>query len=242
MLAHIAKSFGQLDDPAIRRVIWFGVGMAAVVFVLTWLGLSYLLDGQVSTGYAWLDGPANWLIQVLGAAAVLIMVWLFYPGLVAAFAGIFLESVADAVERRHYAALPPARDPSILEGVAIGLRFAVTTIALNLLALPFYLALPALNLVLYLVLNGWLLGRNFYEIVALRRLPPEQAASVRRMERWRLLNAGVVIALAMAVPVLNLLAPILATILMVHVFHGLKSVQMLRERSDKTLVFPNKIG
>jgi CysZ protein len=242
MLALIRRTFGQLDDPAIRSIMWFGIGVAAIVFALTWFGLAYLLQGQIATGYAWLDGPANWLIQLLGAAAVLIMVWLLYPALVSAIIGVFLERIAEAVERRHYGDLPPARDSSIAENVVIGLRFALVTIGLNLLFLPLYLALPALNLVLYLALNGWLIARNFYEVVALRRLTPAEAVTVRRAERMRLMSAGVVIALGMMVPIVNLLTPILATILMVHVFHSLRSVQEISQARHKTLVFPNKIG
>jgi uncharacterized protein involved in cysteine biosynthesis len=225
MLAMLARTFRQLDDPTIRRVIWFGVAMAALVLAATWFGLAHLLDGRVATGIAWLDGPLNQLVQLLGATAVAIMAWLFYPGLAGAFVGIFLEDVAAAVERRHYPDLPPARAQSIGEMIVVGLRFAAVTVALNLLVLPIYLLVPALNLAVFLLLNGWLLGRGFYEVVALRRLAPEPAAAVRRTGRMKLLLPGIVIALGMTVPVLNLLAPVLATILMVHVFHSLPGRQ-----------------
>ena len=220
MFATIRKTFGQLDDPTIRRVLAFGVVMAALVLAAAWYGLSWLLDGKVATGIAWLDGPLNWIVQVLGAAAVAVMAWLFYPGLVGAFAGIFLEEVAGAVERRHYPVLPAPRDISIWQATAAALRMAGTTVGLTILALPLLL-IPGLGLVAFMLLNGWLLGRGFFEIVALRRLSAAEAAGLRRTHRLKLLLPGLVIAGTMAVPVLNLLAPVLATILMVHLFHRL---------------------
>jgi len=238
----IGKTFRQLDDPMIRRVMWFSIAIAALVFALIWLGLSYLLDGQIATGYGWLDGVLNGLAQLLGAAAVLVLAWLLYPGLVGMFAGIFLEDVAAAVERRHYPDLPAARVQSVGEIIVIGLRFALVSVAVNLVALPVYLFVPAVNFLVFVLVNGWLLGRNFYEIVALRRLDPPTAKSVRRAGRLRVMAAGMATALMMAVPILNLIAPILATVLMVHVFQAMARPREIAGLDDKTLVFPNKIG
>lgn len=222
MFAVIRKTFGQLDDPTIRRVLAFAAVMAALVLAAAWYGLSWLLTGTVATGIAWLDGPLNWIAQVLGVAAVAVMAWLFYPGLAGAFAGIFLEEVAAAVERRHYPNLPVPRDISIGQATIAALRMAGTTVGLTLLALPL-LVIPGLGLVAFLLLNGWLLGRGFFEIVALRRLSPAEAAGLRRTHRLKLLLPGLIIAGAMAVPVFNLMAPVLATVLMVHLFHRLSS-------------------
>lgn len=220
MIATIRKTLGQLDDPTIRRVLAFAALMAALVLTAVWYGLSWLLSGTVATGIAWLDSVLNGAVQILGAAAVAIMAWLFYPGLVGAFAGIFLEDVAGAVERRHYAGLPEPREVSVWQATVAALRMAGTTVGLTLLALPLLLV-PGLGLVAFLLLNGWLLGRGFFEIVALRRMSAADAARLRRTHRLQLLLPGLVIAGAMAVPVLNLLAPVLATVLMVHLFHRL---------------------
>jgi uncharacterized protein involved in cysteine biosynthesis len=220
MFALVRKTFGQLDDPTIRRVLAFAAVMAALVLAASWYGLSWLLDGRVATGIAWLDTALNWGVQVLGVAAVAVMAWLFYPGLVGAFAGIFLEEVADAVERRHFPDLPAPRVVSIWQATVAALRMAGTTIGLTLLALPLLL-IPGLGVMAFLLLNGWLLGRGFFEIVALRRMNAADAARFRRSHRLKLLVPGLIIAGAMAVPLLNLVAPVLATVLMVHLFHRL---------------------
>ena len=90
-------------------------------------------------------------------------------------------------------------------------------IVLNLLALPLYL-LPGPNILIYLALNGYLLGREYFETVAQRRLGGRAVAQARRRVRLRLWVAGVLIALMLAVPLLNLIAPVLATAFMTHLF------------------------
>jgi uncharacterized protein involved in cysteine biosynthesis len=70
----------------------------------------------------------------------------------------------------------------------------------------------------FYVLNGYLLGREYYETVALRRLDARLAGELRRRNRWRVFLAGVVITLMLTVPLLNLIAPVIATAFMVHIF------------------------
>jgi uncharacterized protein involved in cysteine biosynthesis len=106
-----------------------------------------------------------------------------------------------------------------------GLAFAAMTVAINLLALPFYLLLiflPPFNLILFYGVNGYLFGREYFEIVALRRQNPADAKRLRRRYRGRLFLAGILIAVMMTIPIVNLFAPIVATGFMVHVFEDLK--------------------
>ena len=46
--------------------------------------------------------------------------------------------------------------------------------------------------------------------------------ALRRRHRLKLFGAGVTIAFLLTVPVVNLLTPVIATVFMVHVFHGLR--------------------
>jgi uncharacterized protein involved in cysteine biosynthesis len=71
-------------------------------------------------------------------------------------------------------------------------------------------------------LNGYLLGREYFELVATRRLPGPTVAALRRRLRARLWLAGMVIAALLAVPVFNLVAPVVAIAFTVHLFEGLR--------------------
>ena len=98
-------------------------------------------------------------------------------------------------------------------------------IAVNLLALPIYLLLlflPPFNLLVFYMVNGYLLGREYFELVAVRRLEAAEAGRLRRQARGRVLLSGVVIAILLTIPLVNIVMPVVAAAFMVHVFHGLR--------------------
>lgn len=204
-------AFRQLGDPAIRRVLVRCVLLAVAVFALLLAVVPVLISWLDVTGLGWLDTT----LAVLGSAAVLLLAWLLFPAAVALGLGLFAEEVADAVEARHYPGLPPARGLGVGDSVLAALRLGGTALLLNLLALPFYL-LPGANLVVFLALNGYLLGREYFETVAQRRLGVAQARALRRSARGRVWAAGAVIAALSAVPLLNLIAPVIGVAFMTH--------------------------
>ena len=116
----------------------------------------------------------------------------------------------------------------------VTLKFSAISIVLNILALPIYAILffiGPLNLFVFYALNGYLLGREFFELVAHRRLSPPQALHLRSAFRGQLFLAGVVIAFMMTVPILNLIASLIATAAMVHLVQGWRNrLDEARER------------
>jgi uncharacterized protein involved in cysteine biosynthesis len=213
LLDPLIKAFAQLDDVRLQRVVGLSIGTALVVLLLLGVGAWFLIAqfGDVST--AWLD----WLIEIMAGLGLVILILFLFPAAVSATIGLFLESVAEAVEARHYPGLVPPRGQTVREAIQSGLKFAIVAILLNLAALPLYL-IPPFNVFVFYVLNGYLLGREYYETVALRRLDARQAGELRRRNRWRVFLAGVVITLMLTVPLLNLIAPVIATAFMVHIF------------------------
>lgn len=222
MLNAVARTLAQLSDPAIVRVfrdsILGALAAIAALAAVIWLALAHLWP----TGIAWLDHSAvRVLVDTLGGFAVMVLAWLMFPALVGTVAGFFLERVARAVERRYYPALPAPREQPMTEMLATGLRFFAVMVVLNLAALPLYL-LPGMNLALYYGLNGYLLGRQYYEMIALRRMDAATAARLRRAHGARIFVAGAAIAFVLTIPLANLLVPVLATAFMVHVVAGLQ--------------------
>ena len=223
-----------MGDPAFRRVFALSVAAAlavfAVVWALAWWGLAWSgealadwLAAQGSGGF-W-SGLFEWLFGAAGLFAVLIASFFLFPAVMVLALSFLLEDVAAAVERRHYPGLPPARAQPWGEAIVGALAFAGVTVALNLLFLPVYLLLlfaPPLNLFVFYLLNGYLLGREYFELVAVRRLDAAAAKRMRRGHRGRILLAGAVIAFLLTLPLVNLLMPIVATGFMLHVFEGLR--------------------
>jgi len=193
------------------------IALAVLTFALLIAAVGGGLSLLEPTGIAWLDGS----LAVLASAGALVLAWLLFPIAIVASLGLFAEDVIEAVERRYYRELPAAPGMGFTRSTLGAVRFMVVAIALNLLVLPLYL-LPGPNLIVYLALNGYLLGREYFELVAQRRLSWRALSRLRRMFRARLWWAGVWIAAILTVPLLNLIAPVIAIGFMVHVFEDVR--------------------
>lgn len=222
MVAALMRAFAALPAPALRRVVGLSLVLAAASFLVLWLTV-----GAVLYDTAWFSWrPLDWLVDLFGGLAVLALSWLLFPTVLSAIMSLFVDGVAAAVEARDYPGRGPARRAPWGETVLVMLRLSGAGIALNLLALPIYLLLPGINLLLFLVVNGYLLGRGYFEAVALRRLDAGSVRVVRRRFAGRIFFGGVAIAAVFALPVVNLVAPVIATAFMVHVFEGLPPVAL----------------
>ena len=234
MFAALGKALAQSFDPAFRGVFFrsllVSVGLFVLVWVLAWLGLGWAGDwfagwlAEQEVGGFW-AGALDWLFGAAGLAGVVVASFLLFPAVTGLVLSLFLEEIADAVERRHYPGLPASRKQPLGEALGNALSFAATTILLNLVFLPLYLLLlflPPFNLFVFYGLNGYLLGREYFELVAVRRLEPRPLRNMRKAYRWRLLLAGIFVAVMLTIPVVNLAMPIVATGFMVHVFEDLR--------------------
>jgi len=215
----LAKALAQLTDPRVRRPLMLSLGLTVGCYVVLvaalWIGLGSIEIVQP----AWLDT----VIDIAGGLGAIAVALIFFPAVVTVFVGLFLEQVADAVEARYYPNVPPARDVPMMESILGALAFAGTSLALNVVALPLYLFFPGANLLLFLLLNGYLLGREYQELVAARRQTNTEMRADRRRHRMTLLLAGMAIAGMMVIPLVNLLAPLVATAFMVHVVQALRA-------------------
>jgi uncharacterized protein involved in cysteine biosynthesis len=211
MITAFARAIGQLPDPAFRRPLLWSVGLAIVVFVAIWIAVWFALTRTSLFETVWLDG----VVDALGGLATIVLTFLLFPGVAGAILALFLDGVVGAVERRHYPDLAAPRQTGLGEQLAIAIKFIATVVALNLLALPLYL-IPAVNLVVFYGLNGYLLGREYFELVTPRRMDTGAARVLWRGNRARFVTAGAVFALTATIPLLNLLAPVVAAATMTH--------------------------
>lgn len=222
ILNAIRKAVTQfLIDPR----LWLVVAASAVVSLICFAGLWW----GVREGVAWVAGHwpkyAGWLKWGQGTLGFITALLLF-PTTFVLVASFFQERVADVVEARYYPELPKADGAPLKTSILAAVRFFLLMLTVNLLALPFYLALlwfAGSGALLMLAVNGLLAGREYYEIVALRRMPRVDMDASRRQNRLPYFLTGIGIAATALVPVLNLLAPVLGIAVMVHVFHARKA-------------------
>jgi CysZ protein len=89
----------------------------------------------------------------------------------------------------------------------------------DLLLLPAdVVAVPGLGELATVLANGWLLGREYFERVALRHLSRTAADALRRRHSGGVFSAGVIISVLTIVPIANLIAPLFGAAFMVHMF------------------------
>jgi uncharacterized protein involved in cysteine biosynthesis len=220
MIRAFIEGFLQLKDPRIFGLVVRAALLALALYVVLLAGLVSVLRATEVSQLRWIEVIADW---GAGLAAAVIATILF-PGLVTALLCMFLDTVAAAVEALHYPTLGPARSISIAESLASALRLAVWLIGLNLLLLPLYVLLvflPPFNVIAYAAINGRLIGREYFETVASRRLSPANVNALRVANRGTLWLAGSITAALLTIPLLNLVAPVVGVAAMVHIFHKL---------------------
>lgn len=221
------KALDQLGDPAFRRVFFVGTALTALLFAAMMVAVWFLLPENAQYfDWEWVNTALGWILGFALVPGFVVLLWLFFPALATAFMGLFLDDVVDAVEVKHYPGQRALRRITLGENFLIAIRMSGTIILFNILALPVYLILIFTvvgPLILFLVLNSYLLGREFFELVAVRHFLPQDARRIRRANRDSVFLAGGLITVMFMIPFVNLLAPIVGVAMMVHVFHGCTS-------------------
>ncbi|HIJ39447.1 MAG TPA: hypothetical protein HPP80_11190 [Rhodospirillaceae bacterium] len=220
MIRSLAKALGQLPDPRFRRVLWRGLGVTLVFYLLLYLLIGWGLHALALFGIGWVDQ----LTALLGGIAALVLTILLFPGIVMLVLSFLLDDIAQAVELRYYPQLPPPRQQPWFPLLMGSARFALASLVINLVALPIDLLLlfTGLGLGLYYLINGYLLSRQYFELAAWRRLEPKAADRLRRAHAGRLLLLGLAIAGLSTIPLINLLAPLIGAAAMVHEVEALR--------------------
>ena len=228
MIAALVKAFANLGDEALRRtliaVALWTLGLYAVPLAALLVGLDAVDPGEWAARVGWLPGGlADVVAYVLGFLVFAALFWFTFAIVAQSVASFHLDRAVRRVEAIDYPGLPEAPGATFGAEIVAAARFAIALLAVNALALPFYvvgLFVPFASVGVFYLANGYLFGREYAEIVLLRRLSPAEAAAWRRENRGRLWVAGAIIALGMTIPVLNLLVPIVAAAFMTHLCHG----------------------
>ena len=220
-------SFSQLPDPAFRRVIIKAILLSVFVFVFLAIIVWFVLS-ETNFFTFWLFEA---FADIFGGVTAIIIAWLLFPTLASFFITLFLEDIVEAVESRYYhdTLLEKINNPSAM--FIISLRFTAIALFLNILVIPFYfftIWFPPLGIFVFYCLNGYLLGREYFELVALRHIKMEDIPSIRQSNRWQLFLFGSVTTFLFTIPIINFLAPILGVTGMTHLFRKLPIIKSIQ--------------
>lgn len=223
ILSAFFLSLGQIGDPRFRRVLLLGIGLTIALLIGTYagfLGLIHMLVGEETT--LPVLGEVRWLNDLLSLSSFIFMmvlsVFLMVP-VASAITSMFLDEVAQAVEDRHYPHLPAVRGVSFGEALRDTINFLGVLVAANVLAFILYAMFPPTALFIFWALNGFLLGREYFTLAAMRRVGRVGAKKLRAQHTGKIWLAGTLMAIPLSVPLINLLVPILGAATFTHIYH-----------------------
>ena len=214
-----AAALGQLPDPRFRWVLIQGVGLTILLlfglYAFAFWGIAWLVPDAMTLPWIGEIGISDTLLSWGSLILMMVLsVFLMVP-VASAFTGIFLDEVADAVEARHYAHLGPAPNVGLMDNIRESLTFLGIILIANLAALILYFT-PLAPFVFY-GLNGFLLGREYYRMIAVRRMGRAEAGKSFRSNLLTIWTAGALMAVPLSIPVINLLVPILGVATFTHI-------------------------
>lgn len=226
ILRAFLRALSQAADPAFARVLAQGIGLTLGLLVALWIAtlklLRWLTPDHITLPWWGEVGHLDALASGAGVLVLLLASVVLMVPVASAFTGLFLDRIAATVEARHYPALPPARAQGMAETLRGTVGFFGVIVVANLVALAIWPFTGPLAPLLFWALNGFLLGREYFTLAALRHLPPDQAAALYRRHRGTVWAAGALMAAPLSVPLVNLVIPVLGAATFTHLFHALR--------------------
>ncbi|MDA8996354.1 EI24 domain-containing protein [Planktomarina temperata] len=228
ILSDFLKSIAQFGDPKFRRVLWRGLGLTIVLLVAACLLVNFGINQLLSSAWAAnLIGDQSWLGALINIGGVLftiaLSIWLMVP-VTSAIIALFLDEVAQAVEARHYPHLPKQTATKLQDQILVGIRFLGILLLANVGALILSMIVPLLAPFVFWATNGYLMGREYFQMAAMRRMPRAQAQELYQRHQGSIWTAGILMAIPMSIPLVGLFIPILGAATFTHQFERLRAL------------------
>jgi CysZ protein len=226
MLNAAVKALAQILSPPMRSILWRSIGLALVLIIVLAIGLQRLLSWFAAYGEDWAEAllgsgfhtPLNvlaWIVSIAAGFGVVLGGIFLMPAITSLVASVFVDDVADHVELEHYPAERPGEALPLGLAMREGVKTALLTVLVYLIALPFVFVAGA-GFVVFFLATAWLLGREYFELAAMRFRSPAEAKAMRKDNAATIFTAGLIIAAFVSIPVVNLATPLFGMAFMVH--------------------------
>ena len=227
MLDAAAKALAQMFTPALRAVLLKAVGLALILIVIVGIVLQRFLSALAEHGATWAEQSSGfaphaawqalaWVLSIMASLGIVTGALFLMPTITAFVGSFFVDEIAEKVERQYYPAEPAGRALPLFRALLEGIKIALLTLLVYFCALPFIL-FAGLGVIVLFLANSYLLGREYFELAAMRFRPPHEAKAMRKANAAYVFLCGMAIAVFVSIPVLNLATPIFATAFMVHI-------------------------
>jgi CysZ protein len=236
MLDAAIKALSQMLSPPFRTVLLKSVGLALALIILIGIGLHRLFVWLASAGEGWAENMLGqsahtplvvlgWIFSVAAALGIVAGAIFLMPAISALVASFFADDIALEVERSHYPDEPVGRPLPLARAIWQGVKTALLAIGIYLLAVPFLL-LAGIGVVIFFLATALLLGREYFELAAMRHHPVDEAKRLRKAHQRTVFIAGLFIAAFVSIPIVNLATPLFGTAMMVHMHKRLTRGRM----------------
>src|SRR5580693_9433149 len=211
MLEDAARAISQMLSPPLRAVLWKAIGLALALIVVVAIVLNRLIAWLLGAGSAAVEsglGPQahmpvtvlGWVLSIAAGLGIVVGSVMLMPAVTALVASFFADQIADEVERTNYPADPPGTALPLWRAVYEGLKTALVAVIVYICAAPFLL-FAGLGLVIFFLATAWLLGREYFELAAMRFEPPAEAKALRRRNATTVCVGGLLIAAFVSIPI-----------------------------------------
>lgn len=226
MIEAAVNAIALMFTAPLRAVLLKAIGLALLLIVLIGLALQRLFSAMAESGATWAEqayggvphGAWNvlvWALSIMAGLGIVTGALFLMPAVTAFVGSFFVDEIADAVERRDYPAEPPGHALPLVRAMIEGVKTALLAILVYVVALPFLLF--GIGVFVLFLASAYLLGREYFELAAMRFRPPEDARALRKRHAAYIFGAGMIIALFVSIPIVNLATPIFAMAFMVHI-------------------------
>jgi CysZ protein len=226
MIDAAIKAISQLFSPPLRAVLWKSIGLALALIVVIGIVLERLIVHFVGAGRASLESTLGtsshlpvsilaWLLSIAAGLGIIVGSIMLMPAVTALVGSFFADQIGEAVEREHYPADPPGKAVPLLLAVWEGVKTALLALLIYFCAAPLLL-FAGFGAIIFFLATAYVLGREYFELAAMRLRPPAEAKALRRRNAAMVYVGGLFIAAFVSIPIANLATPLFAMAFMVH--------------------------
>jgi len=227
MIDAAVKALAQMFTPALRAVLMKAVGLALILIVIIGIILQRVLAALAQHGADWAEQASGfaphaawsalaWVLSIMASLGIVTGALFLMPTIAAFIGSFFVDETAEAVEREYYPAEPLGRALPFFRALSEGINIAVLSLVVYFCALPF-IFFAGLGVIILFLANSYLLGREYFELAAMRFRSAHEARAMRKSNAAYVFLCGMVVAVFVSIPVVNLATPIFAMAFMVHI-------------------------